>query len=40
MFDTGVLDLDHNNDFEIMEVIAKYLYNEYPEFAVIRDNIK
>nr|WP_298006721.1 acylneuraminate cytidylyltransferase family protein [uncultured Flavobacterium sp.] len=26
MFDTGILDLDHENDFELMEVIAKYLF--------------
>ena len=25
MDDTGILDLDHENDFELMEVIAEYL---------------
>lgn len=28
MFDTGILDLDHENDFELMEVIAKYLFED------------
>ncbi len=39
MYDTGILDLDHENDFELMEVIATYLFKAYPEFAEIRDNI-
>lgn len=39
MYDTGILDLDHENDFEIMEVIAKYLYSIKPQFAEIRENI-
>ena len=40
MMDTGVLDLDHENDFEMMEVIGRYLFETYKEFAEIRDNIK
>lgn len=32
MFDTGILDLDHVNDFELMEVIAKYLFENKEEF--------
>lgn len=39
MYDSGILDLDHENDFELMEVIAKYLYDKYPDFREIRDNI-
>lgn len=39
MYDTGVLDLDHENDFVLMEVIAEYLYNNNNEFKEIRDNI-
>ncbi len=39
MYDTGVLDLDHENDFELMEVIAGYLLGKYPEFKEIHDNI-
>lgn len=40
MFDTAVLDLDHQNDFELMEVIASYLFNNHIEFHEVRDNIK
>lgn len=39
MYDTGILDLDHENDFELMEVIAKYLYENVGEFAEIYNNI-
>lgn len=39
MEDTGVLDLDHKNDFELMEVIGEYLYKKYNEFGMIKDNI-
>ena len=40
MVDTAVLDLDHENDFELMQVIAKYLYEKYPEFNNVRSNIR
>lgn len=40
MYDTGILDLDHENDFELMEVIAKYLYENNESFNEIRENIK
>lgn len=40
MLDTAVLDLDHQNDFELMEVIAKYLFDNYLEFREVRDNIE
>ena len=40
MFDTAVLDLDHEHDFELMEVIAEYLYKTYPRFREIRDNLR
>lgn len=39
MFDTAVLDLDHENDFELMEVVAEYLFFKYSDFGEIRDNI-
>lgn len=39
MYDTGILDLDHENDFELMEVIAQYLFKCNSEFAEIRNNI-
>ena len=40
MIDTAVLDLDHENDFEFMQVIARYLFNVNSEFSKMRDNIK
>lgn len=39
MYDTGILDLDHENDFELMEVIAEYLYSNKKEFGEIRERI-
>lgn len=39
MLDTAVLDLDHENDFELMQVIAEYLFDNYPEFKEVRNNI-
>lgn len=39
MYDTGILDLDHVNDFELMQVIAEYLYRTNKDFSVVRDNI-
>lgn len=40
MMDTAVLDLDHENDFELMQVVAEYLFNNYLDFRDVRDNIK
>ena len=40
MYDTGILDLDHENDFSLMEVIAKYLFEEKEEFREIFENIR
>lgn len=39
MYDTGILDLDHENDFELMEVIAKHLFTTNKSFSIIRENI-
>ena len=39
MYDTAVLDLDHENDMELMEVIAKYLFEKKEEFEEIYNNI-
>ena len=39
MYDTGILDLDHENDFELMEVIAKYLFNKKQEYGEIADSV-
>ncbi len=35
MYDTGILDLDHEHDIELMEVIAKYLFENNREFEEI-----
>lgn len=40
MFDTAVLDIDCENDFNLMRVIAAYLYSNNDDFKEIRDNIK
>ncbi|MCR5293960.1 MAG: acylneuraminate cytidylyltransferase family protein [Lachnospiraceae bacterium] len=40
MYDTGVLDLDHENDFELMQIIADYLYNTKEKFREIKTNIR
>ena len=40
MFDTGILDLDHENDLLLMEVIAKYLFENNEEFSEIYHNIR
>lgn len=39
MYDTGILDLDHENDFELMEVIAKYLFLHNQYMACVYNNI-
>ncbi|HEY5557163.1 cytidylyltransferase domain-containing protein [Acetobacterium sp.] len=40
MFDTAVLDLDHETDLELMEIIAEYLFFNKPKFHEVRDNIR
>ncbi|MBF4695130.1 acylneuraminate cytidylyltransferase family protein [Fusibacter ferrireducens] len=39
MMDTAVLDIDHENDFELMEVIAKYLFDKDQNMSIIKNNI-
>lgn len=39
MYDTGVLDIDSGNDFELMEVIAGYLFKKNPGFMEVYKNI-
>ena len=39
MYDTAVLDLDKEEDFEFMQLIAQYLFDNKPEFATIVKNI-
>lgn len=40
MYDTGILDLDHENDFVLMEIVAKYLFDTNYDFKEIYENIK
>lgn len=40
MYDTGILDLDHENDFELMEIIARYLFEKDDRFGIVRKNIE
>lgn len=39
MFDTGILDLDHENDFELMEVIAQYMFENYEQYKYVFTHI-
>lgn len=39
MYDTAVLDLDKEDDFELMQIIAEYLYAHKIRFSEVRDNI-
>lgn len=39
MLDTAVLDIDSEEDFELMQVIAPYFYNKYKEYNLIKENI-
>lgn len=39
MKDTGILDLDHENDFALMEVIAKHLFETDDGYGEVRKNI-
>ena len=40
MFDTGIIDIDSEEDYLLMEAIARYLYEAYPAFGKIRENIR
>lgn len=40
MEDTAVLDIDSEEDFDMMEVVARHLYATRPEFAAVRENIR
>jgi CMP-N,N'-diacetyllegionaminic acid synthase len=37
MKDTAVLDIDSEEDFELMEVLAGYFYGKYPEYGEVRN---
>lgn len=36
MFDTAVLDIDSEHDFELMEIIAKYLFEKKDTFKIVQ----
>ncbi len=40
MYDTGILDLDHENDFVLMEIIANHLFQNSKQFKEVADNIR
>ncbi len=40
MMDTGILDIDSEEDFELMQVIASYLFEKIEKFKTVRDNIR
>ncbi len=40
MKDTGVLDIDSEEDFELMQLVGKYFFTEVESFKKIRDNIR
>lgn len=40
MLDTAVLDIDSEEDFLLMEVVAMHLYRTSPEFAEVRNAIR
>lgn len=39
MYDTAILDLDHESDFELMELVARYLFDSKPDFTAIYSNM-
>lgn len=40
MYDTGILDIDSEDDFNLLEVIGEYLYDTIDGFKAVRDNIR
>lgn len=40
MMDTGIVDIDSEHDYRLMEAIAAHLYSQYPEFSAVRENIR
>ena len=39
MKDTAVLDIDKGEDYELLQVLAEYFYNKFPEYREVYDNI-
>lgn len=40
MIDTAVLDIDSEEDYELMQIIAEYFYGKYDELDEVRQNIQ
>lgn len=40
MMDTGILDIDSEEDFQLMEIIGRHLFNNNPDFGEVRRNIR
>lgn len=40
MRDTAVLDIDSEDDYILMEIIARYLYENDNQYKIVRDNIR
>lgn len=40
MKDTGILDIDSEEDFELMEVLAAYFYQKYPEYGEVQETAR
>ncbi|MDD3428619.1 MAG: acylneuraminate cytidylyltransferase family protein [Oscillospiraceae bacterium] len=40
MMDTGIIDIDSEEDYLLMEAIAAHLYSTMPTFAAVRENIR
>lgn len=40
MKDTGILDIDCEEDFELMQVVAQYLYDKYPEYGEVAETAR
>ncbi len=40
MTDTAILDIDSEEDFELMQIVAEHFYSNFLEFREVRDHIK
>ena len=40
MKDTAVLDIDKGDDFELLQILARYFYDKYSDYREVYDNIR
>lgn len=40
MTDTAVLDIDHEEDFELLEVLARYFFDKNPDYGMVEETAK